>query len=249
MKKVINEKYGHLGHFVNEIPAGIFAFSGKTLYEGRNIVKLFEYKGKKYVVKKFKRPNFVNRLAYTFFRGSKAKRAYENAMHLRAMGVNTPTPVAYIDIKEKGVISTSYLVTEYTDWMPIANIANEDKIYQVLLTNAFIDFTVDLHKKGINHKDYNQTNVLYRKMDDGKAEFMLIDVNRMSFGYMSMKDCFESLKRSCEDSYTLYYLVQKYAEKRGWNQYRSVAMMAILRGAFETTRSTKKQIKEWVGIV
>ena len=64
-------------------------------------------------IKRFRRPLLVNRIAYTFFRPTKAQRAYENALILESKGINTPTAVAYIIRSQMGLIADSYLVTLY----------------------------------------------------------------------------------------------------------------------------------------
>lgn len=48
-------------------------------------------------VKRYRVPIFINRIAYTFFRKSKACRAYNNAFEVIKRGFETPESIAYIE--------------------------------------------------------------------------------------------------------------------------------------------------------
>lgn len=245
MKIKINKSYKHLSDFVRSIPAGLFENSGQILHDGRNMVKLFEYEGKKYVVKRFKRPHLINRIAYTFFRPSKASRGYRNATHLIERGINTPEPIAYIEAKDNLLLDYSYLITEYTDWQPIAKVINEGGPLFEILNDALVDYTVRLHELGINHCDYNKTNILYREVRKDKIIFMLIDVNRMSFGRMSKTECLSSIKRMFVEYEPARSFVEKYAAKRGWDKQKAIKGIDRLMAEFLAKRQAKKRIKSF----
>ena len=93
MKLVLNPSYCQLRNFVQKLPIS-FPTLGDCIYKARNELRKFSYEGQWYVVKNYKVPLFINRIAYTFFRPSKASRAYEYALKLRSMGIETPAPVA-----------------------------------------------------------------------------------------------------------------------------------------------------------
>ena len=67
-------------YFVNSLPE-TFDNSGKTVFSGRNTIKVFKVewggKAQEVCVKRFKRPNAAQKIAYTFFRTTKAQRAFE----------------------------------------------------------------------------------------------------------------------------------------------------------------------------
>ena len=71
MKVVINPKYNFLTNFIYHIP-GCFFKEGETIYQGRNILKKYDIQGYRLIVKRFKRPNIINQIVYSFFRRSKA---------------------------------------------------------------------------------------------------------------------------------------------------------------------------------
>ncbi len=73
-----------------------FKNSGKLFGNGdRNKIKLFDWNGKTINIKSFKIPNIINKVAYKYFRKSKAKRSFEYATILLEKGIGTPAPVSY----------------------------------------------------------------------------------------------------------------------------------------------------------
>ena len=243
MKKAVNSEYGFMEGFVSALPAGLFEYSGTTLFDGRNCVKLFTEGGIRVAVKRFKKPNMFNRVAYTFFRGGKAERAYDHAAKLLEMGVNTPRPIGYVNVNAGGLLKSSYLVTEFTDYAPIAELVNGGAEGRRELMEAFVSFTVSLHMKGVRHDDYNLFNVLYKELPDGKYDFMLIDINRMRFGQMGKLDCVSNIKRICANPDFMYDFTKIYSRLRGWDIYKLLARTAISRSIFERRRSIRNEIK------
>ncbi|GAL62962.1 hypothetical protein [Algibacter lectus] len=65
----------------------------------RNIIKIINIDGVNLNIKAFKIPNLINRVAYNFFRKSKAQRSFEYANKLTKMGVGTPKPIAFFEYK------------------------------------------------------------------------------------------------------------------------------------------------------
>ncbi|MCC8018905.1 MAG: lipopolysaccharide kinase InaA family protein [Rikenellaceae bacterium] len=243
MKKIIASGYDHLSNFVEALTVGRFDEGGTVLHDGRNTVKLFETDGRRYVVKRFRVPHFFDRVMYTFFRGTKAKRAYENARRLEQEGVGTPAAVAYADTRRGGLVAHSYLVTEYTDYKPIRDLIKEEKYLHAMGVNALVDFIIALHDKGIKHKDLNSTNIVYRIDADLRFDFQLIDINRMSFGRMSRRECIANLTRICDETRLIYFISQKYAEHRGWDRNYSLGLLAFYRGKFENKKKRSAYLK------
>ena len=112
MKTVINPTYNALSSFINRIPY-IFDQEGALVFTARNQLKSYTVEGVDLIVKRYKRPHLINRIAYTFFRPSKAKRAYEYALRLLELGIDTPMPIAYIEQKIAGLLSYSFFVSIY----------------------------------------------------------------------------------------------------------------------------------------
>ena len=68
-----------LAGFIMMLPERMARGEGRLLHAGRNEVRLFTVGGSALVVKRYKRVNAVQRVAYTFFRRTKARRAYDYA--------------------------------------------------------------------------------------------------------------------------------------------------------------------------
>ena len=79
---IINSKFQSLKELVLDAISN-FNSKGKVLVEGqRNAIKLFDIDGFVVNVKSFKKPNLINKIAYRYFRKSKASRSFEYASKL-----------------------------------------------------------------------------------------------------------------------------------------------------------------------
>jgi hypothetical protein len=81
-----------LFYITNFSSTGILFGDGK-----RNTIKLFELEGYTINIKSFKVPNLINKIAYKYFRKSKARRSYEYAVRLLENGIGTPKPIAFFE--------------------------------------------------------------------------------------------------------------------------------------------------------
>lgn len=165
MKLTINPKYARLRGFTESLPR-IFPTStgGKTLYEGRNIVKLYTQNGQRITVKSYGHLTLFNRLIYGSLRKSKAERAFRHAIRLQCLGIDTPEAVASLEIRHFGMLRDSYFVSAYTDYLPVSDITaafpqNPDS--QNML-DQLAGFLVELHRTGVYHRDLHIGNILYR---------------------------------------------------------------------------------------
>ncbi len=213
---VINPQYEHLRDFVSQIPA-IFEHEGRCIYDKRNRVKVFEHNSLKINVKRYCiPPYFFNRIVYNAVRKPKAMRAYEFAFRLLKMGIDTPMPIAYIIERNGAMLSYSYLVTVQREY--IADVAYLEKITEPSIEdqkvlNDFGLYTAKLHRAGVYHKDYQANNVLYTRRDD-HPHFILIDINRMDFGELSMKRCQTNFARLDLPERSLQIVFEAYCKSR-----------------------------------
>ena len=104
MKIVINPAYAVLKSFITKIPV-LFEQEGELVYIARNQLRHYSVEGYDVIVKRYKQPHLINRIAYTYFRPSKAKRAYEYAFKLLKLGINSPAPIAYIEQYKSGLLT------------------------------------------------------------------------------------------------------------------------------------------------
>ena len=161
-----------------------FNSSGELFGNGdRNKIKLFDLDGKKINIKSFKIPNIVNKIAYRYFRKSKAKRSFEYAMILLEKGIGTPHPIAFLEnfnivgLKDS-YYASEHLVTEltYRELVEIPDYPDNDTILR-----QFTKFTFDLHEKGVEFLDHSPGNTLIKKNENNTYSFFLVDLNRMNF--------------------------------------------------------------------
>ena len=94
MKVVTNPAYPFLADFFCHL-SDRFETEGITIYEGRNVLQRFNIEECELVVKSFMVPFFVNRVVYTLFRKSKARRSYEYAFEVLKRGRHPPDSRGY----------------------------------------------------------------------------------------------------------------------------------------------------------
>ena len=92
-----------LKDFMQNLP-DIFNTEGKTIKSGRNKIKIIEYGGVPLCVKSFIKVSIFNRIMYSWFRATKAKRSFQIAEKLIKKGIQTPFPMGYAEVTGKGSI-------------------------------------------------------------------------------------------------------------------------------------------------
>lgn len=237
---MVNPEYAHIETFIDSIPS-VFDTEGTLLYEERNTVKRFEAPdGTPLIVKRYKFPNAVQRFAYSFYRPSKARRAYEYALRLIDMGFDTPTPIAYMEEREHGLFTYGYFVSAENNNPDCRVLRKEEDFDGGLLAHDLMAFIVSLHEKGVMHGDTNLSNFLYEKRGD-HYHFAVIDINRSSFVTPppSQAQCLHNLMRLTHIPTLLHSLVCIYAGLRGWDAEESAEKVAVMLRHFEQRRKTK----------
>lgn len=161
-----------------------FDSDGTPFIEGtRNKIRLFDLDGLTINIKSFKKPHFINEIAYKYFRKSKARRSYEYAATLLKKGIGTPQPIAFFEKFNWIGLQDSYYVSEHLEvdltFRELVEISDYPDHENIL--RQFTRFTFDLHQKGIEFKDHSPGNTLIKKKTDNQYEFFLVDLNRMDF--------------------------------------------------------------------
>lgn len=179
MKYELNNKYeNNFKNFLLNIKE-YFQENSHTIHKARNELKIISFDGVDTVVKSFRVPNFINQIAYSFFRSSKAKKSY---LYSLKIGEFTPNPIGYIEFYRFFLLKESFFISEKFDYdftirEPLLdkNFNDKDEIFK-----AFARFTLELHNNNIFHKDYSPGNILIKK-ENGKYIFKVVDINRMQF--------------------------------------------------------------------
>lgn len=241
MKPVINSKYDFLKDFLENLPS-TFPRQGEVVYDARNQIRKITVGKLTLGVKSYKVPVFINRIIYSFFRTSKAQRAYDYATKLVEKGINTPDPVAYIEERKAGLLNRSFFVYIYQD--------NVSHIREEMLGHsggkqfekALASFIADMHNKGVLPLDMSPGNILWENDAAGNPVFSLIDFNRMAFMDDIPKELrYKSFKRISEDVDIISHLAQQYA--RLCNLDEQEAIKKIYNYCYEFSKEMKKKPK------
>ena len=115
MKTVISEDYSQHADFLRSIPNLFADGQGEVVYSKRNEIRRFSHQGLTLMAKRYKRVNVLQRVVYTFFRPTKAERAYRFAKEFRLRGIDTPREVAYIETGSMGLFSVGYFISLETE--------------------------------------------------------------------------------------------------------------------------------------
>ena len=239
---VVAPGYEAAKDFVASVPALFAQGGGETLHAGRNTVRAFSTPAGRLVVKRYKHPNLIQAVAYTYFKKSKAERAYLYAAELRRRGFATPHEVAYIEIRRRGLLCDSYFVSEECTWPPLIGLLNRDDPDRQAAA-ALASLLAGLHEKGVLHGDLNLSNILYDKGCDGRFRFSLIDTNRSTFKTPTRDECLDNLTRLTHNRRLMRLVMALYAAERGWDADETVADAMARLDKFERKCAAKQRMK------
>ncbi len=161
-----------------------FKTTGTVFGDGqRNIIKLFTVDGAAINIKSFKIPNLINKIAYKYFRKSKARRSFEYATNLLEKGIGTPQPIAFFENYSWLGLKESYYASEHlqTELTFRELVEIPDYPDHATILRQFTRFSFNLHEKGIEFLDHSPGNTLIKKVSEKQYEFFLVDLNRMNF--------------------------------------------------------------------
>lgn len=247
MRMEINSEYLWAEETVVSLPR-TFDEEGVVLEDGRNTVKKFVWEGHPVVVKRFKRPYLFQRFVYTFFRSTKARRAYKYANIYRNAGIDTPTEIAFMEISANGLFSEGYFVSDYSSGTCVrAQLSGGN--FSKPLADALAKCLVCMHQHHILHGDLNTSNILYHLDNQGDIQFEFIDINRSKFPTApSMETCLDNLKRLTYQRDVLAYIVRMYARYRQWDESYCVDFVMERLREFEFRNARRSKIKKMLGL-
>ena len=237
MRTVVADHYQELSAFLASLPERMSRGEGEMIYEGRNQVARFRHDGLSLMVKRFKRVNVVQQLAYTFFCKTKAERAFRFANEFLQRSIDTPLPVAYMEERRYGLFSVGYFVSEEVQGTEISKLLREVEHYPDDLAEAVARQVLLMHSNGVLHGDLNLTNFLSTdpclRTDQPCSvfngyHFVMIDTNRSHFcdGMPTDEQCIQNMVRLTHRRDLYEDLVRRYARLRGWDA-EAVAKKAL----------------------
>lgn len=250
MKIVTSENFQNLTEEIRDLLQN-FDERGEPLGSGaRNKIRLFELQGMKVNVKSFKMPNAVNKVAYRFFRKSKAERSFTYAQHLLKKGIGTPRPIAYAEEKPGISLTNSFYISEqlkydltYRELVQQADYPNREEILR-----AFTRFTYHLHEKGVEFLDHSPGNTLIQ-LNNRDHQFFLVDLNRMNFKELSFEQRMKNFSRLTPRKEMVKTMASEYAglidkpEKEVFQKMWQYTKE--FQKSFQRKKKIKKKLKFW----
>ena len=226
---VLHPDFARLEPFVRSIPRRFRQEEGELIHNGRNQLRRITYEGTDYVVKSFRRPNVVNRFVYGIFRPSKAKRSYEHAGMFLKIGVGTPRPVGYLNIRKGLLFDRSYYITlASTCPYRYEDLFRRDFPYQDEVLRAVGHVTAVLHEHGYAHLDYGRANILFEKTSTG-IRLDIVDLNRLRVGTIDMRAGCKNLERLPATPAMHRVIAEEYARVRGFDAEACFRLMVAFR--------------------
>lgn len=239
----INDKYFSFQEKIN-LCVKNFDLEGKLIKDSRNTVKVFRIDDLYINIKRFKRPNFINRLVYSFFRSTKACRSFLYANKLLGYNILTPDPIAYIENSKYYLLDDSFYVCKNIDYDFDMKHVFENKELQQRdkLIKKFVLFTHKLHENGVMFFDHSTSNTIIKKVE-GEYKLFLIDLNRMKFKKMNFDDRLKNFKRLNLSDESIKKVSHFYSEITNVN--KDVIFEKIKKHShnFQVKRSKRKKIK------
>lgn len=167
-------------------------------------------------IKAYRPPSGLKSLIYGIMRAPKARRAYLFAQRLISLGFNTPEPIAFVEEHQGPRLVRSYFISrQLFGWREIRNI-EFDPIFDDL-AEPLARFVADLHAKGVNMKDMTPGNILFKKNDEGRWDFCLVDINRMAFENIDKATVLSNFAGVLNTRHAVVRVARAYAEVRGWD--------------------------------
>lgn len=226
---VIHPDFEELKDFVASVPERFERNEGVIIHKGRNELRKMEYKGQQYIVKSFRSPNIINRFVYGIFRPSKAKRSYEHAELYMKIGVGTPQPVGYLNVRCGFLFDRSYYVSCLSTCPYVYNDLFMQKFdYAEEVLRAIGRVTATLHEHGYAHKDYGRENILFQKTDEG-IKLEIVDLNRMYIGPIDMKTGCKNFERLPATPQMHRWMAEEYGKARGFDVDECFRLMVAYR--------------------
>lgn len=231
---------------------GQFGNSGTLLENGkRNVIKVFPLADININVKSFKIPKFYNKIAYKYFRKSKARRSFEYANILIENHIGTPQPIAYFENHDSLGLHDSYYVSEHLQAdLTYRELVETDYPDSENILRQFTAFSFQLHEKGIEFLDHSPGNTLIKKTVEGQYDFFLVDLNRMKFHQqMSFDARMKNLSRLTPKKEMIMVMSDEYAKLYSRPYVEVFDKMWFYTSQFQERyfrkRKWKKQLKFW----
>lgn len=238
--QLINSDYQALVDNIDDY----FALSDIILQDDRNTIKEVEFNNKVIVVKSYKVLSTINSFIYTYLKKSKAWRAYEYGLRIKEF---TPKVIARIEYLSP-FLSKSYFICEKFDaefnlQKPLFyNHLDKKNIF-----SQFAEFVYKLHEKDIYHNDLSPGNILIKKNGE-KYQFKIIDINRMAFKKLSIKQRAKNFNKLWAHDLDLELILNAYAKLAKFDEESFVKLGLQYNQKNKNRKTRKRKIKQMLGL-
>ena len=239
----INDKYFSFQEKIN-LCIKNFDREGELIKDSRNTVKVFRIDDLYINIKRFKRPNFINRLVYSVFRSTKACRSFLHANKLLDYNILTPDPIAYIENSKYYLLDDSFYVCKNIDYdFDMKHVfENKELESRDKLIKKFVLFTHKLHENGFMFLDHSTSNTIIKKIENDYKLF-LIDLNRMNFKKMNFEDRLKNFRRLNLSDDSIEKVSRFYSEIVNVNKDVIFEKIKKYSQNFQINRRKRKKIK------
>jgi len=244
VKIIISKKYEDKRQEISRLIEN-FSAKGEILFKSRNKIKLFQFENETINIKSFKVPNAINKIAYRFFRKSKAERSFKYAQILENKEIGTPQPIGYAEENMTFAFGKSFYVSKQI---------NADLTYRELVTEpnfpdhenilrAFTRFTFELHEKEIQFLDHSPGNTLIKKRREDYS-FFLVDLNRMNFKKLSFEERMLNFSRLTPKKEMVKVMADEYSKLVDNPKEEVFEKMWFYTSQFQEKFKRKKELKK-----
>ena len=214
-----NPSFKQFESFMKDLPDN-YKKMGKIIYKGRNELKEIEYGGMTVIVKSFRIPNIINRIAYGLLRASKAKRSYDYANLILEKGIGTPLPVGYYTSRRWLLFDESYYVCLKSECPHTYKDIMDGKFPDTeQIVKSIASLTAHIHKNNMLHKDYSRGNILFKKTEEG-IKLEIIDLNRIRFHKIGMEEGCRNFERLPATEQMTRWMADEYARIMGFDHQK-----------------------------
>lgn len=221
-----------------------FRKEGNMLVDGkRNKLKTFKLNGEKVNVKSFKIPNAINKLAYRFFRKSKAERSFNYAHILISKNIGTPYPIAYVEETSAFFFLKSFYISQQLNYDLTYRDIDLSKNGHEEILRAFTRFVFELHEKEVEFLDNSPGNTLI-KLNEGSPRFYLVDLNRMHFKPLNFTERMNNFSRLSQDKEVVQIMADEYAKLIDKSELEVFEKMWYFTNLFQEKFQKKKRLKK-----
>lgn len=225
-----------------------FSENGEALdAKARNTIKIFELNGIKLNIKGFRTPNTVNKVAYRFFRKSKAERSFLYAHYLLKRGIGTPKPIAFAEETTTFRFMKSYYVSEHLNYDLTFRELDLQKENHAEILKAFTRFTYKLHENDIEFLDHSPGNTLIQ-LNNGDYKFFLVDLNRMNFRKLRFEERMKNFARLTKEKKKVKIMASEYAKLSGHPETEVFEKMWFYIRQFQEKFMRKHRLKQKLGL-